>query len=118
MTPQPLKNITQKPPLPNRALIYRIASRGVTLMRLARQLAALGFVIGFGAPMMFFFTTPPFFPYHSDLVCAWCAHAAITLADRFPATPLGLRVGFLSGLTFALAGFLIGYLAALARRKR
>ena len=76
-------------------------------MRLARQLALLGFVVGLGATIAFYDTTPPFFPYGSHLVCAWCPDPA-----SFPESVVwkSLKLGLMSGGVFAAVGYAAGYL--------
>jgi hypothetical protein len=77
-------------------------------MRLARQLALLGFVVGLGGPIAFYDTTPPFFPYGSHLVCLWCPDATPGLPDSL--TWMSLRFGLMSAVAFATVGYAIGFL--------
>jgi hypothetical protein len=81
-------------------------------MRLARQLALLGFVIGLGGPIAFYDTTPPFFPNGSHLVCPWCPPPA-----SFPESVvwMSLKLGLMSGVAFAVIGYAAGFLLSKLR---
>jgi hypothetical protein len=86
------------------------------LMRFARQLALLGFVIGFGGPVLYYETTPPFFPYQSSLVCPWCPFVTPDFGPTLAWLSAGLRLGVLSGIVIAIAAYTVGYMVALIRR--
>jgi len=86
-------------------------------MKLGKRLGRIGFVIGF-VPAFWFYASPySWFTFESHIVCPWCPYI-----DFFPSTwrtwlLLGLGMGLMSGLFFALIGFSTGCFVSLIRRK-
>lgn len=77
-------------------------------MRLAKRIGRFGFVLGFVGPVLFD-ASPPFFPtYESRIACPLCPYVDVAFGHPLLWLEIGLRVGLLQGIAFALIGFAIG----------
>jgi len=86
-------------------------------MKLGKRLAGIGFAIGFLGSFLFYASPPAWPTSESGLVCPWCPYVDFVSVTKYTWLEIGLKVGLISGLLFAVGGFSAGCLAELAGRK-
>ena len=77
-------------------------------MKLAKRFGRTGFVVGFVGPFLFYASPFSWFSFESHFVCPWCPYIDVMHPNWLTWVQLGLTVGLVSGLLFALVGFPVG----------
>jgi len=75
-------------------------------VKLGKRLGRVGFVVGFVGPILFY-SVP--YTFESQVVCPLCPIVLVFLPPRSLWLEMGLMVGLLQGLAFALLGFAAGW---------
>ena len=75
-------------------------------MKLGKRFGRIGFAVGFIGPILFYLVP---FTFESHIACPLCPY--IDVGDGHPSLwlEIGLTLGLVQGLAFALLGFAIGY---------
>jgi hypothetical protein len=82
-------------------------------MKLGKTLGRIGFVIGFLGPVLFYLS-PPWFPtFGSGFVCPACVYVDIPVEATSVWVLIALATGLCNGITYALTGFVTGYLISM-----
>jgi hypothetical protein len=76
-------------------------------VKLGKRFGRIGFVIGFIGPVLFY-SVPYTFEWH--IFCPLCPYIDVAFAHPLLWHEIGLRLGLLQGLVFALLGFVLGLL--------
>lgn len=86
-------------------------------MKNGRLVGRLLFVIGFAGPPLFY-STPPSFPTHQAFaVCPLCPIVDVAFAHPLLWLQIGLQLGIIQGIMFAVFGFTMGcFVSALSQR--
>jgi hypothetical protein len=87
-------------------------------MKLAKILARVGFVLGFIGPILFYASPTELPTYESHILCPACSYLTIPFATKMTWLEVGMKLGLLCGLCYALIGFGIGYCISGSRQSR
>jgi hypothetical protein len=83
-------------------------------MMLGKIVGRVGFAFGmFGA--ILFYSSPIPFLCESQVICPLCPHVDIAFATKMTWIGVGMWLGLVSGLAYALVGFAMGYGISMVR---
>jgi hypothetical protein len=75
-------------------------------MKLGKRFARVGFVVGFMGSLLFY-SIP--YTLQSHTACPLCPYVDVPLGHPLLWLQIGLSLGLIQGLVFAMLGFAIGY---------
>jgi hypothetical protein len=86
-------------------MTFLLSTRGI---RLGKSIGRIGFVYGLFGSVLFY--TSPWSPlYESHVVCPACPYVEVPFVTKLGWLEIGLRLGLIFGVAYALSGFAIGY---------